>query len=262
MISKAKATLLIEYAKTYNTKDFIETDPISFPHQYSKKQDIEISSFISSWLAYGNRKAILQTLNLIHQEINLNYSNSPFEYIKQRGFEKHKNNYQSLYRFYKHNDFYNLCNTLHKIYIQENNNSLEEKIEKELKLKQKNIEQDKINSNPCLEVIEIIIEIFKDVEGIPINTKSACKRLCMLLRWLVRNDNIVDLGIWTILKPEDLIIPVDTHVHQQALLLNLTKSKQANMQTALEITVKLKEVFPEDPTLSDFSLFGYGVNNK
>lgn len=260
MISKAKVSLLIDYAKIYNTKDFIETDPIKFPHQYSKKQDIEISSFISSWLAYGNRKAILQTLSLIHQEINLNYANSPFEYIKQRGFEKHKNNNQSLYRFYKHNDFYNLCKTLHKIYIQENNNSLEEKIEKELK--QKNIEQDNINSNPCLEVIEIIIEIFKDVAGIPINTKSACKRLCMLLRWLVRNDNIVDLGIWTILHPQDLIIPLDTHVHKQALLLNLIKSKQANMQTALEITAKLKEVFPEDPTLSDFSLFGYGVNNK
>ncbi|HBN06791.1 MAG TPA: hypothetical protein DD434_13550, partial [Bacteroidales bacterium] len=66
MISKAKATLLIEYAKTYNTKDFIETDPIRFPHQYSKRQDIEISSFISTWLAYGNRKVILQTLSLIH----------------------------------------------------------------------------------------------------------------------------------------------------------------------------------------------------
>ena len=262
MISKAKAKLLIEYAKTYNTKEFIETDPISFPHQYSKKQDIEISSFISSWLAYGNRKAILQTLNLIHQEINLNYFNSPFEYIKQRGFEKYKNNNQSLYRFYKHNDFYNLCNTLHKIYIQENNNTFEDKIGKELQLKDKSTKQDSTNPNPCLNVIEIIIDIFKDVEGIPINTKSACKRLCMLLRWLVRNDNIVDLGIWTILHPQDLIIPLDTHVHKQALLLNLTKSKQANMQTALEITAKLKEVFPEDPTLSDFSLFGYGVNNK
>lgn len=260
MISKAKASLLIDYAKTYNTKDFIETDPIRFPHQYSKKQDIEISSFISSWLAYGNRKAILQTLNTIHQEININYLNSPFEYIKQRGFEKHKNNNQSLYRFYKHNDYYNLCNTLHKIYIQEKNNTFEEKIGKELNLKSS--EQESKIQNPCLNVIEIIIEIFKEVEGIPINTKSACKRLCMMLRWLVRNDNIVDLGIWIILKPEDLIIPVDTHVHQQALLLNLTKSKQANMQTALEITAKLKEVFPEDPTLCDFSLFGYGVNNK
>ncbi|MBP1646465.1 MAG: hypothetical protein H6Q16_2043 [Bacteroidetes bacterium] len=150
----------------------------------------------------------------------------------------------------------------HKKSTEEINNEvrtklLNEKREKELQLKHKNTEQNSTIQNPCLEVIEIIIEIFKDVTGIPINTKSACKRLCMLLRWLVRNDKIVDLGIWTILKSEDLIIPVDTHVHQQALSLNLTKSKQVN-----EITAKLKEVFPQDPTLSDFSLFGYGVNNK
>ena len=83
----------------------------------------------------------------------------------------------------------------------------------------------------------------------------------MLLRWLVRNDSIVDLGIWTIIEPKDLIIPVDTHVHRQALRLGLTCSKQANMKTAIEITNNIKTIFPLDPTLADFSLFGYGVNN-
>ncbi|MDD2488597.1 MAG: TIGR02757 family protein [Bacteroidales bacterium] len=252
---KSTKSLIIEYADKYNIKEFIDSDPIQFPSQYKNKKDIEISAFISSWLAYGNRKAILKTLEDLHKEfINKDYS-SPYFYIKERGFEKYKDSSKSLYRFYKYNDFYNLCQVLYYIYIEQENNSLEDKIIKELK-------NDNSSETNCLEVIDIIIHIFKEVEGIPINNKSACKRLCMLMRWLVRNDNIVDLGIWTILKPQDLIIPVDTHVHQQALKLGLTKSKQANMKTALEITSNLKAIFPLDPTLADFSLFGYGVNNK
>ena len=248
-------SLLIEYAKTYNIKEFISSDPIQFPHRFKEKKDIEISAFISSWLAYGNRKAILKTLEEIHKEFEKDYSSSPFEFIKNKGFEKYKDNKKSLYRFYKYNDYYSLCQVLFNIYIKEENPSLEDKIKKKLEAKE--------SKNPdCLDIIDVIINLFKEVEGIPINNKSACKRLCMLLRWLVRNDKIVDLGIWTIIKPEDLIIPVDTHVHQQALKLNITKSKQANMKTAIEITSYLKTVFPLDPTLADFSLFGYGVNNQ
>lgn len=248
-------SLLIKYAKTYNTEEFIFSDPIQFPHLYKEKKDIEISAFISSWLAYGNRKSILKTLEELHQEFQKEYNSSPFEFIKRRGFEKYKDNTKSLYRFYKYNDYYSLCQVLYNIYIEEENNSLEEKIKTILKAR-------KTETSPCIEVIEIIINLFKEVEGIPINSKSACKRLCMLLRWLVRNDKIVDLGLWAILKPQDLIIPVDTHVHQQALNLNITKSKQANMKTAIEITSYLKTVFPHDPTLADFALFGYGVNNQ
>lgn len=248
-------SLLIQYANKYNTKAFISSDPIQFPHRYQEKKDIEISAIISSWLAYGNRKAILKTLDELHKEFDEDCESSPFLFIKKRRFDKYKDNSKSLYRFYKYEDYYKLCQVLYEIYIEEKNNSLEDKLRKELKTENK-------SDIPCIEVIESIIDIFKGVEGIPINAKSACKRLCMMLRWLVRNDNIVDLGIWTILKPEDLIIPLDTHVHQQALLLNLTKSKQANMKTALEITSKLKTIFPLDPALADFSLFGYGVNNK
>lgn len=244
-------SIIIEYANKYNIKEFIESDPIQFPYRYKDKKDIEISAFISSWLAYGNRKSILRKLEDIHKEFNL----SPYEYIRERSFEKYKGDGKSLYRFYKNSDFYNLCQVLFQIYIEQENKSLEEKIGREMIGRE-------ISDNPCLDIIDVIILIFKEVEGIPINNTSACKRLCMLLRWLVRNDNIVDLGIWTILKPKDLIIPVDTHVHRQALRLGLTCSKQANMKTAIEITNNLKTIFPLDPTLADFSLFGYGVNNQ
>lgn len=258
--------LIEQYAKVYNIKEFIQSDPIQFPHRYTNKKDVEISAFISAWIAYGNRKAILKTLEILHQE----YKTAPYEFIKNREFNKYKDNNNSLYRFYKYSDYFNLCEKLYQIYVIEGFESLEDKIFSEIN---KNFSEkngtfsEKNNYFPekktyNLDIIQAIVDIFLDVEGIPINTKSACKRLCMLCRWLVRNDGIVDLGIWNKCEPKDLIIPVDTHVYRIALDLGITSRKQADMQTAIEITDYLKTIFPNDPSIGDFALFGFGVNNK
>lgn len=104
---------------------------------------------------------------------------------------------------------------------------------------------------------------FHDVNGVPNNdTQSACKRLNMFLRWVVRKESPVDFGIWETFSSASLIIPVDTHVLQEALKLGLTKRKKADIITAKEITSKLNEVFPGDPCKGDFALFGYGINSK
>jgi len=90
---------------------------------------------------------------------------------------------------------------------------------------------------------------------------SACKRLAMFLRWMVRTDGIVDFGIWqTVFHPRQLIIPLDTHVHQISLELGLTQQRTATLKTALEITEALSHIFPDDPCLGDFALFGYDIN--
>lgn len=114
----------------------------------------------------------------------------------------------------------------------------------------------------CISLLEALISLFPNQKGIPLNTTSACKRLCLLLRWLIRKDSIVDLGIWNLLPQSELLIPLDTHVFRMAKELNLTNRKQADMKTAVEISNKLKEVFPDDPTLGDFALFGYGIDHK
>ncbi|MDR0971135.1 MAG: TIGR02757 family protein [Bacteroidales bacterium] len=243
--------LIIEYSKRYNNKDFILNDPIQFPHLYKEKKDIEISAFISSWLSYGNRKQIIKTLEIIHKEFAL-YNNSPYQFIKEKGFVKYKNNPSCLYRFYTFNDYYNLCLTLYNIY--EKYSSLEKAIEE----KQKENKE----GNNSIVILKIIITMFKDVKGIPNNITSACKRLCMFLRWMIRNDGIVDFGLWNILEPKDLIIPLDTHVHKEALFLQLTTIKQPSLKTALQITENLKTIFPSDPLLGDFALFGYGINKS
>ncbi|MDR1847662.1 MAG: TIGR02757 family protein [Bacteroidales bacterium] len=233
---------LNEYAQRYNVKEFIFEDPIQFPHRYKNKCDIEISAFISAWLAYGSRKAFLQVLEKLHQD----FIPSPHEYILNRTYLPYKDDFTSLYRFYKRNDFYVLCQTLNDIYTQ--SNDMEEDIAKTLQ------------QNDFENVLAYFNRRFAAVNGIPKDTKSACKRLCMLLRWLIRNDGIVDLGLWHILSPSQLIVPVDTHVYQTACSLQITNRKIADMICAREITEYLRQIFPDDPCKGDFALYGYGIN--
>ncbi len=95
------------------------------------------------------------------------------------------------------------------------------------------------------------------------NASSSCKRVCMFLRWMVRTDSPVDLGIWSdLIRLRSLIMPLDTHVIQQSLQLGLITSKTTSMSVARKLTDKLLEIFPDDPLKADFALFGYGVNQK
>lgn len=238
-----------QLALEYNTPSFIHNDPISFPHKYKERKDVEISAFISQWFAYGKRESFLKILNNLATDMS-----SPYLYIRDRHFDKYCKQTKNLYRFYTYNDFYLLCQSLYNIYFVEGRGekNMQEVLKERIFVFPTNTE----------EVLLTIISLFKDVKGIPQNLNSACKRLCMFLRWMVRNDGIVDLGIWDLLSPKDLIIPVDTHVFRQAQQLGLTQRKIADFKTAKEITLKMKEIFPFDPTLGDFTLFGYGVNNK
>ena len=108
-----------------------------------------------------------------------------------------------------------------------------------------------------------IQSLFCNINGIPVlKGNSACKRLVMFLRWMVRRDSAVDFGIWKSIDPVDLLIPLDTHVYQQAVRLNITERKSADMRAAIEITEFFKDIYPDDPSKGDFALFGYGVFNK
>lgn len=109
--------------------------------------------------------------------------------------------------------------------------------------------------------LQAICDYFQGIKGIPDYSKgSACKRLCMFMRWMVRNDGIVDLGLWKQISPMDLIIPLDTHVHRVARDLGITRRKQPDMRTAKEVTEFFAGIYPDDPALGDFALFGYGIH--
>ena len=149
-----------------------------------------------------------------------------------------------MYRFYTYQDRLTLFRRVNDIYA--NHESLEDAVS-----------EVKSYSSPILK----LQYLFAGIPGIPVlGGGSACKRLAMFLRWMVRSDGSVDFGIWrTAVQPHELIIPLDTHVHQISLELGLTTQKNATLQTAVEITEALKAVFPGDPCLGDFALFGYDI---
>lgn len=239
--------LLQNWADKYETAQFIKNDPIQIPHRYSDKRDIEISAFVTSWLAWGNRKQIIAKADFIDREI---FKGKPYEYIisvDSNGkplYDVYANNNDSIYRTFKYNDFANLCHYL--TYCYKHFDSME----------------DAINSLPADNALEGIRMLFAGVKGIPaLGWHSACKRINMFLRWMVR-DSPVDFGIWKISKPSELIIPLDTHVLKMSLRLKLTQRRTPDMITAIEITRKLNEIFPGDPCKGDFALFGYGVTHN
>lgn len=240
-VSQEIKYLLIRLADQYETKDFIKDDPIRFPHEVAKrggsKRDIEISAILSSWLAYGNRKQFCSALQVLHELMD----HKPYEYLNSHSWRIFKDHHDTMYRFYTYHDFYTLMERLEILYSHDAFSF-----------------KDRLSTNNPL---SYLIDCFHDIKGFPKDDISACKRMNMLLRWMARKDSPVDLGLWNI-KPSNLIIPVDTHVHRMALDLGLTKRKQADMKTALEITDAMREIWLDDPTKGDFALFGFGINHK
>ena len=238
---------LREWADFYNVKSFIPNDPVSFPHRYTRRQDIEISGFITSWISYGRRELILKKADWLHERMG----KSPYEWIRSGQYRTLESDQSigkrdTFYRFYTHSDLRHLCERLQDIY--EQYDSME----------------DALVVNPYPNPVRKLQDMFSGITGIPVmDGVSACKRLAMFLRWMVRRDGIVDFGIWqTAVQPSELIIPLDTHVHQISLELGLTAQRTATLKTALEITEALSRVFPGDPCLGDFALFGYDINKE
>ena len=243
-------------ADKYETKDFIEADPIQFPREFcidtdyvgrimDDKRNVEISGFITAWLSYGNRTQIIKTVEKLHTLMGW----KPYDYLMSQEWREFEGEEVRLYRFYTYGDFAELLECLYVIYRKYRD--LEEAV---IRGDDNTIEYDNY--------ITMLQALFIGINGIPdIRNTSACKRLAMFLRWMIRRDSPVDMGIWERCQPEKLIIPLDTHVHQQALKMGITKRKSADMRTAKEITDYFNDIFPGDPAKGDFALFGYGVNN-
>lgn len=243
---------LKRWAEQYETADFINADPVQIPHRYDSRVNIEISAFVTAWIAWGNRKQIIKKADFIDREI---FKGEPYHYIVgntvERGnrpeWEQYKGSTDCLYRTFTFGDFHDLCARLYDVYTSAEN--MEAAIKK----------AHETNGETALATLQ---SLFGSVNGIPdFETQSACKRLCLFLRWMCRKDSPVDFGLWDVCDPRNLIIPLDTHVHKQAIRLGLTKRRTPDLCTAIEITDRFAEIFPDDPTKGDFALFGYGVNN-
>lgn len=238
-----------------NTEAFIKNDPVQFSHRYSDARDIEIVSFLVATIAWGNRKMILNSANRMLEMMG----RSPYDYVMSGGWEKLEDG-KCVHRTFFGRDLRYYCKGFQTLYevprsfgARNDSPSLESIFFNEEHDVWKGIENfrdlmaeangcaSKHISNPCCA---------EPKKG------SACKRLHMALRWLVRDDGIVDLGVWKRLKPKDLMIPLDVHVARVSRDLGLIERKSNDRTTVEMLTAKLREFDAEDPVKYDFALFG------
>lgn len=246
---------LDEKVERYNQPGFIENDPISIPHSYSKKQDIEIAGLFAAILAWGQRVTIINK----SKELLSLMDNAPYDFMIN-----HKEKDLKRLTKFKHRTF-NTTDTLYFVAFlssfYKKNDSLE-----------KAFIDPFAKTNDVKEALIYFHRLFFSLEDAPHRTrkhistperKSACKRINMYLRWMVRDDQRgVDFGLWKNISTSQLICPFDLHVERVARKLKLVKRKQADWLTATELTENLKKFDPIDPVKYDFALFGLGVEES
>jgi uncharacterized protein (TIGR02757 family) len=243
-------TLLDEALVKFNTPEFIPGDPISIPHSYSENRDIEISGLFAAILAWGNRTTIINNCRKLMQLMD----NAPYQFITGHS-ETDLQQFQAFtHRTFNSTDLLYFIHFLRKWYSA--NNSLEPAFAMHMK------PGDTDTGNALTGFHK---QFFDDAYA-PARTrkhistpekKSACKRLNMYLRWMVRKDSSgVDFGIWNSISPVQLVCPLDLHVERVARKYGLISRKQVDWQAALELTAHLKKLDPFDPVKYDFALFG------
>jgi len=251
MKSSELRVLLDEKLIKYNNLAFIENDPLGIPHRFNVKQDIEISGFFAAILAWGNRKSIINNCNRLMHLMD----ESPYQFITGHSPIELKIFEKFVHRTFNSTDLLFMIEALKNIYKE--HESLEALFKP--KFGDKTVESGLINFHNTLFSMSFAPLRSKKHIATP-TKKSACKRLNMYLRWMVRNDNKgVDFGIWKSIKPSQLICPLDVHVQRVAIHLGLLKTDKSNWQTAELLTSKLRQFDKEDPVKYDFALFGMGL---
>jgi uncharacterized protein (TIGR02757 family) len=244
---------LDENYRKYNNISFIATDPVSIPHRFSRKEDIEIAGFLSATLAWGQRVTIinnaeklLSLMNSLPYDFIMNFRESDLEFF--RGFVHRTFNYSDLCTF-----FFALKN------IYQNHGGIEK------------VFTTGISKGGMDIAIAHFRHTFLEVDHERRSRKhisnplsgSSSKRINMYLRWLVRKDESgVDFGLWKGIRSDQLICPLDVHSGRVARKLGLLGRKQDDWKAAEELTEKLRQFDPSDPVKYDFALFGLGVFEK
>lgn len=220
---------MIDWAGKYNDPVYFRQDPIAFPTEFKRRgaslKDIEIAAVFAAHFAWGRRAMIVRDLERFFDFLEW----KPEEYMLAGSYRCDDT---SIHRTVKWSETARIFRALADFYASES--SLE-----------------------SLSVSQIRCRIFGQKE----DPRAANKKINMMRRWMVRDDGKVDLGLWKNTDAAQLIIPLDVHVHRQATELGLTQRRQKDLGTAAQITGEFKEIWPQDPVLGDFALFGYGVSN-
>lgn len=220
---------LIDWAVKYNDPVYFGTDPIAFPRHFLQSgaslQDIEVAAVFAAHFAWGRRAMIVRDCERLFDHMEW----KPFEYVMAADW---RSDDTSIHRTVKWSDVAAICSRLRDYY----------------------------SLSPSLETLDAA-GMREMIYGQKPDAKAPNKKINMMRRWMVRNDGLVDLGVWKNTSADELVIPLDVHVYTQACALGLTSRKQKDLTTALEITDVFRDIFPGDPARGDFALFGYGVTN-
>lgn len=244
--------LLDEKAAFYNRPAFIEHDPVSIPHLFSSKEDIEISGLLAATIAWGNRVSILRNAARLMEMMG----HAPYEFVMNHSRADTNRLRTFVHRTFNGTDCAYFIAALKNIY--ERGGGLESAFlcGTDMTLKDRIVHFRRIFFS-----LRHPARTEKHVSD-P-SKKSSAKRLCMFLRWMVRRDNAgVDFGIWKNIRPADLMLPLDVHTGNVSRQLGLLTRKQNDWQAVEEVTAALRKFDPDDPVKYDFALFGMGVNKE
>lgn len=235
-------------AEKYETADFLKKDPSRFMHQVKGVRNQEAMAFIASSLSYGSREQFNRKIELI-----LKWSEGEVdEWIRKGKFENHfkEGDTKCFYRLYKNDTMYRFFHAYQQLLL--TYGSLGDYVRQHA------------TDGPT--AIATICHYFNGhgiSRIIPQNTLSACKRVCLFLRWMVRSNSPIDLGLWEdFIDRRTLIMPLDVHVLRQSAHFGLLTTKTATMSAARRLTASLAEIFPDDPLKGDYALFGYGTESQ
>ena len=247
--------LLEQGLRQYHNSSFIEDDPVCIPHRYSLRQDIEISGLFAAILAWGQRKTIINKCT----ELMALFDNAPHDFIINHQGKDLKKLTGFRHRTFNATDLLYFVHFLKSVY---NKHPSIESLFAEGIEKSGNVEAGLNN----------FYKRFISDEHFPRRTakhiaspmkKSACKRLNMYLRWMVRKDEYgIDFGLWKKIVSSQLVCPCDVHVEKVARHLGLVRRRQVDWQMALELTEQLKKLDARDPVRYDYALFGMGINHN
>ena len=241
---------LDEQAAIYNVPEFADNDPVQFPRRFSRLEDREIVSLLCSTIAWGNRKMICRDC----EKLLAMMDGSPYDFLMDGSYEAlpegniHRTFFvENLKRYLRglreiYSAYGSLQGLAHHLHIS-------------------------ASETPSWTLVDGINRYICDANDgvgdsrcLPQNLDStALKRVNMALRWLVRNDGIVDLGCWDVIKPSQLFIPMDVHVGNQARALGMLDRKANDRKAVMELTSLLRDFRPDDPVIYDFALFGIGI---
>ncbi len=250
MLEEELQEFLNQKVALYNQPKFIESDPIQVPHQFTKKEDIEIAGFLTATIAWGNRKSIIKNALYLIQLLDA----APYDFIKNHQPKDLSKLKPFVHRTFNGIDAIQFIKSLHHIYT--TYNGLEAVFTKYA------------NAKHLQNAIHHFKSIFFEIKHSQRTQKhlsdplknSAAKRINMFLRWMVRNDSTgVDFGIWKSLSPAQLSCPLDVHSGTVARSLGLLNRKQNDAKAVYELDSALRKLDVKDPVKYDFALFGLGV---